>query len=110
VYTLGKDNGRADALSRRHDIAGTKEIINTVILKVNEDGLLGLAKTLNNLIITIAHKVLEELQEAIIAQHYDDPVHGYPSIVRTIELIKRTYEFLGIKDKIASFIAKCADC
>jgi hypothetical protein len=35
VYTLGKDNGRADALSRRHDIAGTKEIIDTAILKVN---------------------------------------------------------------------------
>jgi hypothetical protein len=24
VYTLGKDNGRADALSRRHGIAGIK--------------------------------------------------------------------------------------
>ncbi|CAG5136913.1 uncharacterized protein ALTATR162_LOCUS7 [Alternaria atra] len=110
VYTLGKDNGRADALSRRHDIAGTKEIINTAILKVNKDGLLGPAKTLNNLMMTIAHEVPEELQEAIIAQHHDDPVHGHPGIARTIELIKRNYEFPGIKDKIASFIAKCADC
>jgi hypothetical protein len=61
VYTLGKDNSRADALSRRHNITRTKEIINTAILKVNKDRLLGLAKTLNNLIITIAHEVLEEL-------------------------------------------------
>ena len=60
--------------------------------------------------MTITHEVLEELQEAIIAQHYDDPVHGHPGIARTMELIKRNYEFLGMKDKIASFIAKCADC
>jgi hypothetical protein len=109
VYTLGKDNGRADALSWRHDIAGTKEIINTAILKVNNNGLLGLARTLN-LLIKVTYEVLEELHEAIIRQHYDDPVHSYPSIARTIELIKRNYEFLGIKDKIASFIAKCVDC
>jgi hypothetical protein len=65
VYTLGKDNGRADALSRRHDIAGTKEIVNTAILKVNNDRTLGLARTLNAL-LTIKNNVLEELQNAII--------------------------------------------
>jgi hypothetical protein len=65
VYTLGKDNGRADALSRRHDIAGTKEIINTAILKVNNDETLGLARTLNA-VLAIRNDVLEELQEAII--------------------------------------------
>jgi hypothetical protein len=27
-----------------------------------------------------------------------------------MELIKRNYEFPNIKDKITSFIAKCADC
>jgi hypothetical protein len=110
VYTLEKDNGRADALSRRHDIARTKEIINTAILKVNEDRLLGLAKTLNLLIKVTYDEVLEELQEAIIKQHYDDLLHGYPSITRTIELIRRNYEFLNIKDKVTFFIAKCADC
>jgi hypothetical protein len=65
VYTLGKDNGRADALSRRHNIAGTKKIINTAILKVNNNRTLGLAKTLNA-VLTIRNDVLEELQEAII--------------------------------------------
>jgi hypothetical protein len=65
VYTLGKDNGRADALSRRHNIARTKEIIDTAILKVNNNGTLGLARTLNA-VLAIRNKVLEELQEAII--------------------------------------------
>jgi hypothetical protein len=65
VYTLEKDNGRADALSRRHDIAGTKLITDSALLKFNKDGLLGLAKMLNQ-IMKIASDVLEELQEAII--------------------------------------------
>jgi hypothetical protein len=50
VYTPGKDNGRADALSRRPDIAGTKEVINTAILKVNSDGSLGPAHEINALL------------------------------------------------------------
>jgi hypothetical protein len=61
VYTLGKDNGRVDALSRRSDIAGTKEIINSTILKVYQDGSLGPAKEINNLIMSIGVEVLEEL-------------------------------------------------
>jgi hypothetical protein len=59
VYTLEKDNSRADALSRRHDIAGTKEVIDTAILKINKDGSLGPARTLN-LIMQIRNEVLED--------------------------------------------------
>lgn len=60
MYTLGKDNSRANTLSYRHDIAGTKEIINAAILKVNNNRLLGLTRILN-LLIQISNKVLEEL-------------------------------------------------
>jgi hypothetical protein len=60
VYTPRKDNSRVDALSRRPDIAETKEIINTIILKVNSDGLLGLAYEINALLI-VRNDVLEEL-------------------------------------------------
>jgi hypothetical protein len=44
VYILGKDNGWADALSWQLDIAGTKEITNLAILKINADRLLGPAR------------------------------------------------------------------
>jgi hypothetical protein len=104
VYTPGKDNGRADALSRRHDIAGTKEIIDTAILKVNNDRTLGLAKTLNA-VLAIRNEVPEELQEVIIRQHHNNPVHGHPGITRTMELIRRNYEFPKMKEKITSLIA-----
>jgi hypothetical protein len=104
VYTPEKDNSRADALSRQHNIARTKEIINTAILKVNDNRSLEPAKTLN-LLMQVTSEVPKELQEAIIKQHHDNPVHGHPSITRTIELIKRNYEFPNIKNKVTSFIA-----
>jgi hypothetical protein len=66
VYISRKDNGRADALSRRSDIAGTKEIVKNAILKINEDGLIGLSYTINNLIMMIGLEVPKELQEVII--------------------------------------------
>jgi hypothetical protein len=63
---------------------------------------------LNNL-ITIALSVPKELQEAIICEHYNNLVHRHPSVTRTIELIKRNYDFSYIKDKVTAFIKKCAD-
>jgi hypothetical protein len=66
MYTPEKDNSQADALSRQSDIAGTKKITNLAILKINANRLLGPARQLNQLIISIRIKVLEELQESII--------------------------------------------
>jgi hypothetical protein len=65
MYTPRKDNSRADTLSRRTDIAGTKEINNNAILKVNSDRLLGPIYKINALLI-VRINVLEELQTAII--------------------------------------------
>ena len=91
MYTPRKDNGRADALSRRTDIAGTKKITESTILRSHEDGSLGPAQTINSLELRIGIDVPEELQEQIIRQHHDDPVHGHPGVSRTIELIQRNY-------------------
>jgi len=109
LYTPGKENGRADALSRRSDLAGTKEVVSNAILRIESDGSLGPAQQLNN-ILRITNELPEELHEAIIRQHHDDPVHGHPGIQRTMELIRRNYEFKGMKEKTTQFIKKCADC
>ena len=109
MYTPGKENGRADALSRRPDIAGTKETINTAILKENKDGSLEPARTING-ILRIGNDIPEDQQEEIIRQHHDDPVHGHPGIARTMELIRRNYEFSRMKGKVTDFIAKCEQC
>ena len=110
VYTPGKDNGRADALSRRSDIAGTKKITESTILRDYEDGSLGPARTVNSLTLKIGVDVPEDLQEEIIRQHHDDPVHGHPGVSRTTELIQRNYQFKNMKEKVSSYTKKCADC
>jgi hypothetical protein len=111
TYTPGKDNGRADALSRRYEIAGTKHIEKGTLLKTNEDGTLSPAveAEINN-IWTITNTIPEELQEALIREHHDDPVHGHPGVARTMELIQRNYSFQNMKAKISDYVRKCADC
>ena len=47
MYTSRKDNSRVDAFSRRHKITRTKSIIDTIILKINNNKLLELTKILN---------------------------------------------------------------
>jgi transposase InsO family protein len=115
LYTPGKENGRADALSRRHDLAGEKTINKAAILGFNKDGSLGPSQQLNLLMQVqqeqrIPTQVPEELQEEIISSHHDDPLHGHPGITRTMELIKRHYEFPNMKDKVTKFIKKCVSC
>jgi hypothetical protein len=51
LYTPGKDNGRADALSRRSDLARTKTINEFAILGKNADGSLGPSQQINNTIL-----------------------------------------------------------
>jgi hypothetical protein len=46
VYTLEKDNSRADTLSWQLDIARTKEITKSTILKIYEDKFLEPSKEL----------------------------------------------------------------
>jgi hypothetical protein len=77
---------------------------------MQKDSSLGLGQIINNITIKTNINVLEELQEEIIWQHHNNLVHRHPSITRTIELIQRNYEFLGIKDKVTAYIKKCADC
>jgi hypothetical protein len=108
VYTLGKDNRRADALSRRHNVVGKKTDVFIPLLQENKDGSLGLSKEIYS-IFKITIIVPKELQQSIIESYYDDPVYGYLGIARTIELIRRNYNFPGIKDKVALYIKKCVD-
>jgi hypothetical protein len=115
LYTPGKDNGRADALSRRSDLAGTKTINEHAILGINQDGTLGPAQQVNNIFKVINQgrlklQVPDELQEAIIREHHDDPLHGHPGITRTMELIQRQYQFPDMKDKVTKFIKQCVPC
>jgi hypothetical protein len=80
VYTPEKDNSRADALSQWLDIARTKEITKSTILKIHKDRSLEPLKGLQRLKISIRIKVPEKLQEAIIQQHYNNLVHRHSRV------------------------------
>jgi hypothetical protein len=85
VYILGKDNSRADALSQQSNIARTKKITKSTILKIYKDRSLGPSKGLQRLKISIRIKVSKELQEAIIRQYYNNLVHKHPRVAQIIE-------------------------
>ena len=61
-------------------------------------------------ILKVTYEVLKKLQEGLIKSYYKDPVHRYLRVTRTIELIRRNYEFKNIKNKVDDFIKKCAKC
>lgn len=82
----GKENGRADALSRRSNLAGEKEKTFSAILKKAKDGSLEPTAELNNLLV-INQEVPRNLQTEIIKQYHDDPAYGHPGIKKTMELI-----------------------
>ena len=54
--------------------------------------------------------VPEELEQEVISSYYNDPLHRHLGIIRTIELIKRHYEFSNIKEKVSKFIKQCVSC
>ena len=115
LYTPGKDNGRADALSRRHDLAGSKTINESAILRINNDGSLGLSQQLNNLMLVqqeqqVPTTVPKELEQEVISSYHNNPLHGHPGITRTMELIKQHYKFPNMKEKVSKFIKKCVSC
>ena len=61
-------------------------------------------------ILKVTYKVPKELQEGLIKSYHEDTVHGHPGVTRTMELIRRNYEFKNMKNKVANFIKKCAKC
>jgi hypothetical protein len=97
LYTLGKENGRADALSRRSDHMETKKSFNHSILKVNNDESLLVNKHELNAILRILRDESKEfliekgkLQISInkidecIKEHHDESLQGYLGVTKTL--------------------------
>ncbi|CAD0055203.1 unnamed protein product [Aureobasidium pullulans] len=122
-YTPGKDNGRADALSRRIDYMEGKEAIVHSILQTNKDGTLSARTHEFNAVLRIMkddeeefpishnkYQVPEKHQEQCIRDHHDDPIHGHPGITKTIEIIRRNFAFPQMKEKVTTYVQKCRSC
>jgi hypothetical protein len=46
----------------------------------------------------------------VIQDYHEDPAQGYPGVVKTLELIQRTYTALKIRRYIEQFIKECVPC
>jgi len=123
VYTPGKDNSRADGLSRRPDYMESKEKFEHSILRTNQDGSLSAnAKDFGN-VLRILQDDTEQFpvlqgkfavqtnqEQDCIKQHHDDPVQGHPGIAKTVELIQRNFTFPHMKQKVTNYIKQCLKC
>ena len=121
-YTPGKDNGRADALSRRTDYMKDKAIFNQAILRRNSDGSLSPNVHEINAIVSIVEDIEErfptnkkvriplDLEIDIISRHHDDAVSGHVGIEKTLEQLRRKYTFPKMKEKVIQYIKRCNLC
>jgi hypothetical protein len=46
----------------------------------------------------------------ILRARHDSPVAGHPGIVKTIELISRDYNWIGLRNDVETYIRGCAVC
>ena len=123
VYTPGRENGRADALSRRSDYMEGHEPQQHRVLRINQDGSLSANPQEFNAIMRVLRdgeeefpiqhgkfRVPPEKEHECIRDHHDGPTTGHPGIARTAEHIRRNFVFPRMRQKIAAYIRKCNDC
>ena len=123
IYTPGKENGRADALSRRSDYMEGHEPQQHRILKINPNGSLSANPQEFNAVMHILRDTQEEFpithdklqvppdkEHDCIRDHHDVPTSGHPGVARTTEHIRRNFVFPGMRQKVAAYIKKCDSC
>ncbi len=123
IYTPGKENGRADALSRRSDYMEGHQPQSHRILKVNRDGSLSANPQEFNTVLRILrdneeefpveyskYQVPPEKEQQCIQDHHDDPTHGHPGIAKTVALIRHKFAFPAMRTKVTQYIRKCDQC
>lgn len=123
LYTPGRENARADALSRRPDYLEGKEPISHAILKQNKDGTLSSNPQEFNTTLRILRdekeefpiehgkfKVPESRQQQCIQDHHDHPTHGHPGVAKTLQLIRRRFAFPNMRTQVATYIKRCTSC
>ena len=103
LYTLEKDNDRADALSRKSNYMKIKKIFKYNILRINNNELLSANKHELNIMLriikdnkeeySIVQKKLQILKDKInecIKEYYDKFIRNYLDVSKTLQLLQHS--------------------
>lgn len=123
LYTSGKKNDRADALSRRSDHIKSKKIFDHNILKVNQNESLSANKHELNATLRIIRDDQEQflvekekLQisknqiDECIKKHHDDSLQRHSSVSKTLQLLRRNCQFSHMRQHVEAYIKRCLSC
>ena len=117
VYTPGKENGRADALSRQSDHMKSKELFGHSILKVNKDGLLSANVTKLNATLSILRDNDEQFPikmgklqipdnkiDECIRELYDGPLLRHPGVSKMLQVLRQYCQFPHMRQRVETYI------
>ena len=132
-HLQGKENGRADALSRRedHDM-GERDNENVVVLPdhlfvrttrttrtTQDEGTIKRwvdphrLKYENGQWTKDGRQVVTgglEERRTIITSLHDAPAYGHPGISRTVDFVERGYWWPGLRHDVAEYVCGCGEC
>ena len=55
-------------------------------------------------------RILEDKEQQVISEHYDLPIYRHLGVAKTVNIIRRNYDFLLMRQKVATYIKKCDKC
>jgi len=109
-YVKGKENGRADALSRRPDYEeGSKVKPSDALLKVEGDSLV-FNRTIMMAERSISTPISAQDKLEALKLCHDDTLAGHPGVNKTLELLTRDYSWKGMRADVEEYVGKCMVC
>ena len=116
-YIFKKDNGRADALSRKPDYVIIEKESFALLVEGENGTLINITAQLNAIIgmddgKTIKWKdgkriIDEQKIDDYIRRHHDPPEFSHPGVNGTTAILRRSCYFKNMQERIRAYVKKC---
>jgi hypothetical protein len=107
-HVRGKENGGADALSRRPDYMNKEKHSQSLLRMV--DGRLVYNTTTPSTLALTNIELNRTQQLSVIKDRHDARTAGHPGISKTIELITRDFSWPGMRKDVTEYVQNCDTC